>query len=167
MSKRVAAASLAVSAACVAGIAAHEGYVGQAYRDPVGIWTIGYGCTGEPVHQGLTITQQQADDMLSNRLAQEFEPKVMAELGNVPTTQGQFDAMVSLAFNIGTGRIEHGQGEGGFDGSSVARFHKAGEYDKAADAFLLWDKAGGQVVDALDRRRAEEGQVYLDASPTS
>ena len=148
-------------------IEAFEGCRLTAYQDIVGIWTIGYGCTGEPVHQGLTITQQQADDMLSNRLAQEFEPKVMAEIGNVPTTQGQFDAMVSLAFNIGTGRIEHGQGEGGFDGSSVARFHKAGEYDKAADAFLLWDKAGGQVVDALDRRRAEEGQVYLDASPTS
>ena len=64
MSKRVAAASLAVSAACVAGIAAHEGYVGQAYRDPVGIWTIGYGETHD-VQPGQTTTRERATIQLT------------------------------------------------------------------------------------------------------
>ena len=147
-----------VSPAGRAMIERFEGCRLTAYKDIVGVWTIGYGCTGPAVHVGEMITQAQADDMLSTRLANEFEPGVLKAFGNAPTTQGQFDAMVSLAFNIGV----HG-----FAGSSVARLHKLGKYDEAADAFLLWDKAGGRVVEALSRRRAEEGQMYLDASPTS
>jgi lysozyme len=134
-----------------------EGCELTAYRDVVNVLTIGYGCTGPNIREGMTITQAEADQMLSDRLAQEFEPAVNKAIGSTPTTQPQFDAMVSLAFNIGAG---------GFLSSSVARDHAAGRYAAAADAFLLWNHAGGRALPALTRRRSEERALYLSAVDT-
>lgn len=141
----------------------NEGCELTAYRDMVGVLTIGYGHI-EGVYEGQTISQAEADQMLTDDLNGKYGPAVLEEIGDAPTTQGQFDSMVSLAYNVGTGRVVHGQGEDGFDGSSVARFHKAGDYAAAADAFLLWDHAGGRVVQALLHRREEERAIYLEAS---
>lgn len=132
----------------------NEGCVLKAYYDVVGVLTIGYGCTGRGVYAGQIITQEEADDMLSDRLANEFEPSV-SSVGN--TNQNQFDAMVSLAFNIGTGA---------FKGSSVVRLHKKGDFKGAAEAFLLWNKAGGKILAALTRRRQEERSLYLSIPQT-
>lgn len=139
------------SSAGIALIKKFEGCRLEAYQDVVGVWTIGYGDTSN-VRPATRITQQQAEDRLANRLAQEFEPGVMAGIGNAPATQPQFDAMVSLSWNIGIGA---------FAKSSVARFHRSGDYAAAAYAFLLWNKAGGQVYDGLVRRREEERALYL------
>lgn len=151
----------------------NEGCELRAYLDTIAdppVWTIGYGCTGPDIHEGLRWTQEQADRALAERLAREFEPGVMAAIrthptGVVPTTQAQFDAMVSLAWNIGVGRLddpETPENEGrGFKGSSVARYHRAGDYQRAADAFRLWNRAGGKVVRGLSRRREEERELYL------
>ena len=147
---------LHISPAGRAMIERFEGLRLTAYQDIVGVWTIGYGHTGPEVRPGLTITKEQADQWLTDRLENEFGAAVNRLVGDAPTTQGQFDAMVSLTYNIGVG---------GFSKSSVLHQHLAGDYDEAADAFMLWNKAGGQVVDALDARRQEEGQVYMDASP--
>lgn len=135
-----------------------EGCRLQAYQDIVGVWTIGYGCTGPNVHEGFSITPGQADQMLSDRLAYEFEPGINRLLGDAPTMQGQFDAMCSLAFNIGLRAFAH---------STVLRNHLAQHYDDAADAFLMWDHAGGREIEALANRRQVEGQLYMDSSPDS
>lgn len=132
----------------------YEGCRLQAYQDSVGVWTIGYGCTGPNIAPGMRITQAEADQMLSDRLTKEFEPGVIKAIGATATTQAQFDAMVSLAFNIGVGA---------FSKSSVARLHKLGQATAAADAFLLWNKAGGNVLAGLVKRRAEERKLYLSA----
>jgi lysozyme len=134
----------------------YEGLRLHSYQDIVGVWTIGYGNTGPDIGPDLIWTKEQCDDALSHRLAEEFEPGVLNAIGAAPTTQGQFDAMVSLAYNIGV----HA-----FAGSTVARKHIAGDYGAAADAFALWNKAGGRVLQALADRRAEEAQVYADATP--
>jgi len=146
----------------------NEGDKLTAYLDRIAnppVWTIGRGCTGPEVYEGLTITQAESDRMFDDRLASEFEPGVMAAIGDAPTTQAQFDAMVSLAWNIGVGRIDNPdttENEGrGFKGSSVARLHKAGDYAGAASAFLMWNKSGGRVIDGLVRRRKEESALYL------
>jgi len=136
----------------------NEGIRLNAYRDVVGVWTIGYGDTGPDVHEGMRITQAQADQMLADRLAREFEPGVWAAIGDAPTTQSQFDAMVSLAYNIGVGV---------FGRSSVARMHRAGNYASAAAAFAWWNIAGGRVFPGLARRRAEEAALYLAAAPSA
>lgn len=141
-----------VSAAGRRMIEEFEGCRLTAYRDQVGVLTIGFGCTGEGVYPGMTISQAEADEMFSDRLENEFEPSVLRALDGAPTTQAQFDAMVSLVFNIGTG---------GFSGSTVTRRHCEGDYEAAADAFLLWNKAGGRVNAGLVRRRTAERELYL------
>ena len=140
------------SAAGIALIKSFEGCKLGAYYDSVGVLTIGYGDTGPDVKPGLVISQEEADRRFAGRLSREFEPGVRAAIEDAPTTQGQFDAMVSLAYNIGVG---------GFKGSTVARMHKAGNYTAAAEAFSLWVKANGRVLAGLVRRRGEEAKLYL------
>ncbi len=139
----------------------NEGLRLDAYPDPAtggDPWTIGYGDTGPDVVPGLEITKGEADRRLRVRLDREFGAAVNRAIGDTPTTQGQFDAMVSLAYNIGVG---------GFDGSSVAREHAAGNYAAAADDFLKWNHAAGRVLGALTRRREEERALYLTDIPAT
>jgi lysozyme len=133
----------------------NEGLQLEAYADPAtggDPWTIGYGDTGPDVVSGLVITKEEADRRLSDRLEREFGATVNAVIGTVPTTQNQFDAMVSLAYNIGAK---------GFRGSTVAHEHVLEHQVAAADAFLNWTRANGQVLDGLVRRRNEERALYL------
>lgn len=140
------------SAAGIALIKRNEGCRLETYTDITGTLTIGYGETGPYVVPGLHYTQAQAEEGLARRLANEFEPGVMAAIGSAPTTQTQFDAMVSLAWNIGVSA---------FTKSTVAREHKAGDYNAAADAFRLWNQSKGKMIPALARRREEERALYL------
>lgn len=134
-----------------------EGLSLTAYRDPVGILTIGYGHTGPDVTEGQTITQQQADALLAGDL-RKSETDVNDAVGDAPTTQAQFDAMASLCYNIGIGNFQH---------STVLRKHCESDYEHAADAFLLWNKAGGQVLPGLVKRREGERAVYRSGSPAA
>lgn len=119
--------------------------------------TIGWGHTGPDVYRGLIWTQEQADEAFERDLIEKgFEPTVNRLCEDVPTTQGQFDAMVSLAYNVGPGWLKKSQ---------VMQFHRAGKYDEAADAFEHFDMYHGEHNDALHGRRVAEGQMYLDASP--
>ena len=135
-----------------AGRAMIEGFEGlrlEAYQDVVGVWTIGYGHTAPDIGPGVVWTQEQCDQALSDRLANEFEPAV-ASVGDA--AQGQFDAMVCLAYNIGAGAFRR---------SHVATYHQEHDFSNAADAFLMWTKAGGRELPPLRRRREAERQVYL------
>jgi lysozyme len=148
-------AGLTTSPAGRARIEQFEGLRLTAYQDIAGVWTIGYGHTGG-VYEGLVWTRRQADAALTDRLSEEFEPAVNRGCDGVPTTQGQFDAMVCLAYNIGVA---------GFERSEVLKQHRLGNYENAADAFEHWDHVNGRVNDNLHNRRVTEAQVYLDASP--
>lgn len=112
--------------------------------------TIGWGTTGADVHMGMTCSQAWADDRFAHDLAQ-FGAGVLAALGGAPTTQDQYDACVSLAYNIG---VSH------FQSSTVLRDHKAGDYAGAAAAFGMWNKQAGVVLNGLTRRRAAEAHMY-------
>lgn len=130
-----------------------EGFRAQAYRDPVGIWTIGYGFT-RGVEQGDQITREEADRRLRAELSSYEAAVYRATGGNV--TQAQFDALVSFAWNVG---------KDGMAGSSVIKAHNRGDYQSAARAFGLWNKAGGKVWPGLTRRRAAEAALYLSDAP--
>lgn len=123
---------------------------------PNDVPTIGWGSTGADIRLGMTWTQQQADDRFASDLAA-FSHGVSGLLGNAPTTQGQYDAMTSLAYNIGMAS---------FAKSSVLLNHKAGHYATAALAFSLWskqrDKATGELVvlSGLVKRRKAEADIY-------
>lgn len=126
-----------------------EGLRLKAYVCPAGVWTIGYGSTGSHVKPGMVITEDEAEDLKRRDLVR-FERAVQQNAGRC--SQNEFDAMVCLAFNIGIG---------GFLRSSVLRHHKSGNKQKAANAFLLWNKGGGRVLRGLVRRREAERALYL------
>lgn len=129
-----------------------EGFEGlrlEAYKDAVGVWTIGYGHTAG-VKAGQKITAEEASRLLTEDL-DIFSNGVEALLKRVPT-QAQFDAMVSLAYNIGLG---------GFARSTVLRKFNEGKDKEAAAAFALWNKGGGRVLAGLIKRRAAEASHYL------
>lgn len=137
-----------------AGRKAIRGFEGDkltAYPDPAtggAPWTVGVGHTGPEVKRGMVITDAQSAAYLIADLAK-FEAGVT---GLAPvTTQAQFDALVSLAFNIGLGNLGK---------STLIRKHNAGDYDGAARQFVVWNRAAGKVMDGLTRRREAEARMY-------
>lgn len=134
-----------------------EGLRLTAYPDPGtgGVpWTIGWGATtdlaGKPIKPGTKWTREQADERFAVHLTR-FEADVNRVLNGAATTQGQFDALVSLCYNIGIGNLE---------GSTLLRLHKAGKFAEAADQFGRWSRAAGKVMRGLVRRRAAEAALY-------
>lgn len=127
-----------------------EGCKLDAYLCPAGRWTIGYGHTGD-VKPGHRITQHQADVILAFDL-ERFEEAVAHALRGVSVTENQFSACVALAFNIGPTA---------FVNSSVCKRILRGDTTGAANAFLLWNKAGGQILPGLITRRAAERALFL------
>ena len=128
-----------------------EGLRLDAYRCPAGVATVGFGHTGPDVRMGMTITPGEAERLLDKDLSR-FEVGVEAMLCGVPTTEDEFSAMTSLAFNIGLGK---------FATSTLLKRHKAGNKVGAANAFLMWNRAGGQILKGLVRRREAERELYL------
>jgi lysozyme len=112
-------------------------------------WTVGYGET-----KGITFETRWSKDEAHRHLLdriQEFEGGVLAACTRDPNPN-QCSAMVSFAYNVGLG---------GFRKSSVLKAHNRGDFVAAANAFKLWNKAGGQVMEGLTRRRADEAALYL------
>lgn len=139
-------------------IKGYEKFRAKAYMPtPNDVPTIGFGSTGPDIRLGMTWTLAQAETRFAFDLAK-FSAGVANLIGNAPTTQGQFDAMVSLAYNIGLGN---------FRTSSVLTNHRAGHRQTAAMAFRLWNKqrnkATGklEVLRGLTTRRAAEAAIYL------
>lgn len=143
------------------GIALIKGYEKlrlEAYRCQAGVWTIGYGHTGADVKPGLIITEERAEELFKQDL-ELFSIKVHRILVDKRcrrlVNSNQFAALVSLAFNIGVQ---------GFKDSTVVR--KLGElsFDKAAEAFMLWNKVKIEgaltVSDGLINRRKAEVELF-------
>jgi lysozyme len=149
--------ALRPSQACIDLIKRFEGCKLTAYpdpgtgRDPI---TIGWGSTrdeiGQPIKRGTVWTQAQADARLADDVA-EFAEKVLALLGGADTSQCQFDALVSFAYNLGIGNLRQ---------STLLEKHKAGDYTGAAAEFARWNKADGKILPGLVKRRAAEATLY-------
>ena len=131
-------------------IKSFEGVKYRAYLCPAGVWTIGYGHT-KGVKEGDTCTSAQADEWLQDDLSASEE--AIGRLVQVPLTQGQFDALVSFVFNLGSGNL---------DTSTLLRKLNARDYPGAADQFPRWNKAKGKVERGLTRRRQAERLLFLE-----
>ncbi len=130
-----------------------------AYQDSVGVWTIGYGHTGlvhkdGTVKKGRKITLAVAEALFAYDM-DVFEGAVLRNV-KVPLNDDQFAALVSFAFNVGEGNLK---------GSTLLRLLNAGDYAGAAEQFLRWDKAGGQTLAGLTRRRKSERLLFLGKTP--
>ncbi|VVT49241.1 Phage-related lysozyme (muraminidase) [Kosakonia radicincitans] len=137
----------------IALIKQFEGLRLDAYQDSVGVWTIGYGWTqpvdGKPITKGMVIKPETAERLLKTGLVS-YESDV-SKLIKVKLTQGQFDALVSFAYNLGMRSLST---------STLLRKLNAGDYRGAADEFPRWNKAGGKVLDGLTRRREAEKALF-------
>lgn len=134
-------------------IKSFEGLELKVYPDPAtggAPYTAGYGHTGTDVKPGMTVTQEMADKWFDIDVAK-FESGVSALL-TAPTNQQQFDAMVSLAYNIGLGN---------FKSSTLLKKHNAKCYQCAAGQFPAWNRAAGKVMNGLTRRRNAERAMYM------
>lgn len=134
-----------LSAAGFVGIAQREGYTDKAVIPvPGDVPTIGFGST-EGVKLGDTTTPPAA---LARTLREvgRYEGAVKGCV-KVPLNQGEYDAYVSLAYNIGTGA---------FCGSTLVKKLNAGDYAGACAEISKWDKFHGKPLPGLTRRRAEE-----------
>jgi len=134
------------------GLALIESFEGKrltAYLDSVKIPTIGVGHTGPEVCLGQTITDAECLDLLRGDV-KEAEDAVNESVTAV-LNQAQFDALVSLVFNIGAGA---------FKDSTLLRMLNAGQYEAAADQFQRWDRAGGRELPGLLKRRLAEADVF-------
>jgi lysozyme len=127
-----------------------EGLRLTAYQDSVGVWTIGYGHTGSDVHPGLTILSEQATELLKNDV--ETAVAAVNKLVTVQLQQHQFDALVDFVFNLGSQRLA---------GSTLLRKLNAADYAGAAEQFLVWVRAGNQVLPGLLARRKAERAMFL------
>jgi len=126
-----------------------EGLRLAAYQDQRGIWTIGYGHTGRDVHEGLTVTEAEAEALLASDIAR--ATAAVNRLVTAPVTQNQFDALVDLAFNLGCAALMH---------STLLALVNSSDFAAAASEFLRWDHAGGRVVPGLLLRRQAELELF-------
>lgn len=131
-----------------------EGLRLKAYDDGVGVWTIGFGTTKYPngirVKKGDTCTLDQAKAYMQNDL-KSFEQTVNNTV-KVPLNKNQFDALVSLAYNIGTNA---------FSKSTLVKKLNANDIRGAADQFDVWVNAGGKRMQGLVNRRAREKALFI------
>lgn len=146
---RIQVAALSLSAAALVGLASHEGYVGQAYQDIVGVWTIGFGTTDGVKPGQATDPVKALQRALTD--AQKFEG-ALKECVHVPLHQHEYDAYISLAYNIGPGA---------FCGSTLVRKLNALDYPGACKEILRWNRAGGKVVRGLAVRRESEYRLCI------
>lgn len=145
MIKRSTMAALALSATALVGIALHEDYRGVAYMPtPDDVPTIGFGST-DGVKMGDTITPPRA---LARTLADvsKFEA-ALKKCISVPVHQYEYDAFVSLTYNIGVKA---------FCNSTLAKKLNAGDYSGACAEIRRWNRQGGKVLPGLTKRREAE-----------
>ena len=156
-----------VSDAAIRMIKHHEGVRLRPYRCPALLWTVGVGHVIDPTHAAVKYEERknlpipagwdrqlsmgEVDAILAQDLGR-FERGVARLCPAAVNHQGQFDALVSFAFNVGLGNLQR---------SSIRMRYNRGDIEGAADAFLMWTKAAGRVLPGLVKRRQDERAMFL------
>ena len=155
-----------ISARCIEDIKHHEGVRQKPYRDSVYLWTVGVGHLMYDSQARLPVDQRMAVQLLpqDNRTLsmEEVNAILRADLARfergvatfcpVPLTQGNFDGLVSFAFNVGLGTLQR---------STLRQKVLRGDITGAADEFLKYNKAGGKILKGLVTRRNDERALFL------
>ena len=155
-----------VSERAIEMIKHHEGVRVRPYRCPALLWTVGVGHVIDPSHIGVKLDERKnlpipkgwdralGMDEVNDILARDLVAFERGVLRLCPTglTQSRFDALVSFAFNVGLGNLQR---------SGIRMKHNRVEFEGAAEAFMLWTKAGGKELPGLVKRRKDERALYL------
>lgn len=148
---KFAAALLTLSVSGIALITGFEGKENVAYYDSIKVPTVCVGHTGPEVKVGDRYSDTMCDDLL--RKDTTVAQKAVKRLVKAKITQEQYDVLVSWTFNLG---------EGNLAASTMLKDINAGNCVKAGAEMRKWDRAGGQVVSGLTRRRVAESLIWLD-----
>jgi lysozyme len=143
------------SPAGIALIKEFEGfpYGGRPYKDPIGVWTIGYGHTAGVGPHTPRITEREASRLLEQDIRRHYEPALEAIPTSEAMTQNMFDAIIVFIYNCGIGAISSSTG--------IGRALRARQWRRAADELLRWDHADGRKLPGLTRRRQAERALFL------
>jgi lysozyme len=125
-----------------------EGCELESYKDAVGVWTIGYGHT-KNVKEGMSISKEQADNMLLNELDEYCE--YVENAVEVDLEQCQIDALVSWTYNLGPTNLKN---------STMLKVLNNKDFEQVPNEIKRWNKAGGQVLQGLVRRREAEALLF-------
>ncbi len=138
-----------------------EGFSATPYRDEVKVWTLGYGMTGDEIEGIKEVSEEKATSMLKDWINNKYAPVIKTDLESrgITLKQYEFDALVSFAYNCGTG---------GLLGSTLYKNVVAGirDSDTITSNFQAWSKAGGQRLEGLYRRRTKEAAMFLNGDYT-
>jgi lysozyme len=135
----------------------HEGFRSNAYKDIVGVVTIGYGFTAAVIpglKMGDTMSREKADRLLLQFSRDNYALpiwNVITVRNNPQFSPEMFAAIVSLAYNVGVTKIKN---------SSLLKKLNAGDFNGAKDEFIKWNKAGGKEVRGLTSRRVDEANLF-------
>jgi lysozyme len=131
-----------------------EGLRLEAYRDAIGVLTIGYGTThirgGSPIHGGAKISKKMAEEFLSNDM-HKFEAGIGQHV-LVNLNDNENAALISFTYNLGLGNLYH---------SHLLTYINHQDFTRAALEFRKWNHAGGKVIDGLTRRRKMEQELFM------
>lgn len=152
-SKRIAAGSLAASAALIVALAMQEGFEPVAAppvpNDPP---TYGHGATvradGKPVQAGDTITRAAAAALLKRQVDERYAVAIRRCAGDIPMLQREFGAAVDLAYNIGAPKV---------CASTMLREFRAGNYEAGCEAIMFFDRLHGRRCSAPENRNRKDG----------
>lgn len=136
-------------------IKSFEGWRDTAYKDAIGVWTIGFGHTsmaGPPeVKPGMKITKAEGEAILARDLVK-YENAIRNYV-RVPLNDNQFGALVSWCYNVGPGNVAK---------STLVKRLNAGQYDAVSTELAKWNRAGGKVLAGLTRRRKAEASLFRE-----
>lgn len=141
-----------VSQDCVELVKHFEGFEDTAYLCPANVWTIGYGRTRN-VKEGDRITEPQAERDLLEEL-EEFKHQVLNSV-KVELKQNELDALTSWTYNLGVGNLQS---------STLLKKLNSGDKDSVPSEMLRWNKASGEVLAGLTRRREAEAELWAKAA---
>jgi len=132
----------------------YEGFKSEAYKCPAGIWTIGYGHTGN-VNPDDKVSEEYATELLKKDV--EVAERAVNSYITSQINQNQFDALVSFTFNLGAGNLKT---------STLLKTVNSdpNNFDEIKAQFLRWNKAGGKVMEGLTKRREAESDMYIKGS---
>jgi lysozyme len=130
-------------------ITSFEGCRLTSYKDQVGVWTIAYGHTGADVGPNMVIDQNKADALLESDLSK-FENGV-SDLVEIEINDNQFSALVCFSYNLGLGALKS---------SHLLKYVNDLMFERAAEEFPKWSRAGGQEIEGLLRRRLAEQSLF-------
>ena len=125
-----------------------EGCELESYKCAAGVWTIGYGSTNG-VEEGMEISQERADMLLLEDV--EVFEEAVNKLVEVSLEQNQFDALVSWTFNLGSTNLQN---------STLLKVLNNKDYEGVPAQIKRWNKAGGEVLQGLVRRREAEALLF-------